>query len=273
MTNVEWEEFCFSVRNQMTEYVAPCVTPISRSKDMEQGFAWGTGSYIYLPSGETVLLTNEHVARKVLEEHLSHLPVYGAHYEFLPEFKVKPHPEDLAVCSIPSGLLGDKRRPLSTDALDACFEPVYAELLYWLGFPGTTASRHDVISEHKTRYSWFGELQTVGIPMLTQQLQNFPEGLPQSFDSRYHTFVDYPTMAKRNPNEQEVELPNPFGLSGSLLWDTKAVSCMQRGQAWDPSKARICGVIWGISEKSKVVLATKVQFLHVFIADFDTGMT
>ena len=271
MTKAEWDELCFSVRDQMSEYVAPSVTPISRSDDMGRGFAWGTGSYMCLPSSETVLLTNEHVARKVLEEHLSHLPACGAYYELLPEFRVKPHPEDLAVCSIPSGRLGVKRRPLSTDTLDACFEPIDNEVLYWLGFPGTTASRHDAISENKTRYSWFGELQIVGMPMLTQQLQNWPEGLPQNFDSIYHTLVHYPAMAKRNPNEQEVELPNPVGLSGSLLWDTKAVACMRHGQTWNPSKARVCGVIWAAWDRPKVVVATKVQFLQAFITEVDSG--
>ncbi len=271
MTQAEWDQLCFMVRDQMTAFVAPSVTPISRSDDKEKGFALGTGTYLCLPSGVTVLLTNEHVGRKAKTAHLSHLPVSGSHYELLPVFKVRSPPEDLAVCSILSARLEVKRRALSMNSLDTCFDPADKELFYWLGFPGTKVSRHDAIFEHDILCSWFGELQTAGMPMLSQQYPEWPEGLPQDYDPTYHALVHYPTMARRGPNEKEVELPNPAGLSGSLLWDTKAVACLQHGQTWEPSKARVCGVIWAIWNKPEVVVATKVQFLLTFINDIDPG--
>jgi hypothetical protein len=66
-----------------------------------------------------------------------------------------------------------------------------------------------------------------------------------------------------------VDLPSPKGISGSLLWDTKFVSCYQRGIPWNPEFARVCGVIWATWQNPEVVIATKVQFLHQFIAEVD----
>src|SRR5688500_14963858 len=94
MQPAEWALLCDSVRTQMGGRVRPSVTPISPSEDLKHGFAWGTGTYISLPSGATAVLTNEHVARRAETEHLSHLPVPGANYELLPEFRVWPAPED-----------------------------------------------------------------------------------------------------------------------------------------------------------------------------------
>jgi hypothetical protein len=70
-----------------------------------------------------------------------------------------------------------------------------------------------------------------------------------------------------------VDLPNPKGMSGSLLWDTKFVSCLQRGISWNAEFARVCGVIWATWPNPEVVIATKIQFLHQFIAEVDTRPT
>jgi hypothetical protein len=270
MTQAQWVELSFTVRDQMTHRVRPSVTPISRSDDLKRGWAWGTGTYLSLPSGNTVVLTNEHVARQIQTEHLSHLPALGGHYELLTEFKVRPAPEDFAVCSVPADRLGGDRVVLTMDCLDTSFRPEQGELLYWYGVPGTKASRHEPVSEQNTRYSWFEELQTVGLPMLSQQVPDWPDTLPEAYVPEYHAVVHYPAQAKQTPDGVEVDLPNPRGLSGSLLWDTKAVACGRRGEPWEPPKARVCGVIWATWDKPEVVVATKVEFLRAFIADVDT---
>lgn len=268
----EWVTFCALVRDQMSERVSPSVTPLSRSDDFHNGFAWATGTYVALPSGTTVLLTNEHVARRVQSEHLAHLPSQGANYELLKEFRVSSAPEDLAVSYVSIERLGSDRIVLSYNSLDASFAPLPNELLYWHGFPGTTALRHEPVTEGKTRYSWFGELQTVGLSMLSQQVPNWPDNLPAAYNPDYHVLVHYPAEAVRPADKQLSELPNPHGLSGSLLWDTKAVSCLHEGHKWDASKARVCGVIWATWDNPEVVVATKVEFLHRFLAAADTGI-
>ncbi len=273
MTQAKWVEFCTAVCDRMTTFVAPSVTPISRSKDMKHGLAWGTGSYLRLPSGTSAILTNDHVARQVESEHLSHLPVPNSHFEVLPEFRAMPEPEDLAVCPIPMARLGNDRRLLSMACFDSVFSPVNKELLFLLGFPGTKAFRHDAITQQNTRYSWFGQLQNVGMPMVTQQVPAWPKTLSGRFDAKYHAIVHYPSFSRRICKERKVGLPNPAGLSGTLLWDTKAVANNARGQPWNPSKARVCGILWATWDNPEILVATRVEFLHAFIAEVDSWVT
>lgn len=265
----EWVRLCDSVRAQMGARVRRIVTPISRSVDLEHGFAWGTGSYISLPSGAVALLTNEHVARLVTDEHLSHLPDPGKNYELISEFRAWSAPEDLAVGVVPANRLAPERSVLSVDDLDRSYNPEPYELLYCYGFPGSTARRNDSMTENNMRYSWFGELEVAGLSMVSQQIPEWPSNLPADFIPDYHVLVHYPAQSLQSPAGPPVDVPNPKGMSGSLLWDTKAVKCLRRGVAWHPSVARVCGIIWATWHKPEIVIATKVEYLHKFIADVD----
>ncbi|MCA1788787.1 MAG: hypothetical protein LC667_02705 [Thioalkalivibrio sp.] len=178
-------------------------------------------------------------------------------------------PEDLAVCVVPADRLAPDRVALTVDALDASFAPEQNELLYWYGFPGSTAHRNDPVTEQNTRYSWFDELPMTGVSMVSQQIPEWPIGLPDEYLPDHHVVVHYPAQAQESPDGPPVDLPNPLGMSGSLLWDTKVVHCLRRGVEWDPSLARVCGVIWATWDKPELIVATKVEFLHQFIADVD----
>lgn len=153
------------------------------------------------------------------------------------------------------------------ERLDEKFAPVESELLFWLGFPGSTAKRHELVTEWNTRYSWFGHLETVGIPMLTQQVQLLMLGLPY-FDAEKHVLLHYPSSAIRNTGQPREELPNPEGMSGSLLWDTRFVACTFAGQEWTVEKARVCGVIWAAHSKPEVIVATKIEYVRPSLLRF-----
>jgi hypothetical protein len=123
------------------------------------------------------------------------------------------------------------------------------------------------MTEQNTRYSWFSELGMIGLSMLSQQIPEWPSSVPDEYIEDYHVVVHYPAQAQTSPGGPQVDLPNPRGMSGSLLWDTKAVQCLSRGEAWDSSFARVCGVIWATWDNPELVVATKVEFLHRFVAD------
>lgn len=270
MRPTKWDDCCNTVRIEMERCTKNSVTPISRSEDLNHGFAEGTGTYVTFPSGHTVVLTNEHVARRIRHDmHLSHLPIPGENYELLPEFRVWEAPMDFAACFITHDRLASNRIVISSDVLDQSCNPEPQELLYWYGFPGSTALRHDPISEQNTRYSWFNELHVGGLSMVSQQVPEWPDELPDECLHDHHIAVHYPSQAQEVPGGPMVDLPNPKGLSGSLLWDTKFVSCLQRGISWKPEFARVCGVIWATWPNPEVVIATKVQFLHRFITEVD----
>jgi hypothetical protein len=48
-------------------------------------------------------------------------------------------------------------------------------------------------------------------------------------------------------------------MSGSFLWDTKAVKCLRDGRPWTSSEAKVCGLIWGSTLEPLTILATRVE--------------
>ena len=56
---------------------------------------------------------------------------------------------------------------------------------------------------------------------------------------------------------------DPHGFSGSLVWDTKFISCRQKGKEWRPELAKITGIVWGWPSASACILATKVEHLKI----------
>lgn len=63
------------------------------------------------------------------------------------------------------------------------------------------------------------------------------------------------------------ELPNPQGMSGSLLWDTKFVASMSTGRKWNPELAMVCGLIWGAYRSPEAIVATKIEHLRSALLD------
>jgi hypothetical protein len=85
---------------------------------------------------------------------------------------------------------------------------------------------------------------------------------------RFHVALHYPARAIQNPEQTEADLPNPKGMSGSLLWDTRFVADTQRGQEWSPDHARVCGLIWAAHAKPEVVVATRIEHVRPNLLSF-----
>jgi hypothetical protein len=124
---------------------------------------------------------------------------------------------------------------ISVAHFDREFSPAESELLFWLGFPGSTAFRGEPLTKQNIHYSWFGELQYPGIPVLTQL---FPAPIPalEGYDATKHVVLHYPAKATRFPGE-ELDTLNPKGMSGSFLWDTKFVARTAAGKKWSVEDA------------------------------------
>jgi hypothetical protein len=100
--------------------------------------------------------------------------------------------------------------------------------------------------------------------------QEFPATTPypRDFDSDKHVLVHFPSKAIQTPEEPLRALPNPKGMSGSLLWDTKFVASLSSGNAWSPNKAEVCGLLWGAHEKPEVTVATKIEHVRATLLHF-----
>jgi len=267
MSPATWEGICEVVKNEMATRVWPVVTPISLSADLNRGWAHGTGSYLSL-RGEPYLLTNEHVVAEAVGFHLAHLPGPTNDYCLCnTTILTDAWPIDVALTRLPKAPGGLGREVLPASIFDRSFAPVEGELLFWLGFPGSKASRHEPITEANIHYSWFGKpLEVSGVPMLTQLFPATPVLL--GFDPEKHVVLHYPSFAQSSAGGPLIDVPNPKGMSGSLLWDTKFVARTTAGNEWTSSDAKVCGLVWAAHSKPEVVVATKIEFILPALVQF-----
>lgn len=264
------ENLKFEVVNEMANHVWPFVTPLSKSLSSDRGMALGTGNYIEF-EGNAFLMTNCHVVEAAIGANLGHLPNHHDEYVAVNTAITAPWPIDLAVAPISKSLLGDSQSAIPLERFDQYFRPVQGEWLFFLGFPGTTATRHQPQLPSNTRVSWFGSLPTIGIPIVTQQVEQLPPGLPH-YDATTHVAVHFPASAPKSPGSQPKDLPNPHGMSGSLLWDTKYVAARQAGGDWTPNMARVCGLVWAAHPTPEVVVATIVDHFLPELREMLNGM-
>ena len=228
MSRDEWEQRKFAVKDRMAKHVWPFVTPLALSVSHTRGVALGTGNYVLLRDS-AYLLTNEHVIRQTAGAQVTHMPGPTDRYVACrAAFLSVGWPLDVALMRLGDEWTQATKSAIPAYLLDESFSPVQHELLFWLGFPGSTASRHDPVTQGNRRYSWFGELESHGVPMLTQLYPNPPTGL-KDYDPGKHVVVHFPARAVRVSGGAEEELPNPQGMSGSLLWDTKFVASISNG--------------------------------------------
>ncbi len=250
----------------MTRHVSKFVTPISRSLEFGKGSAWGTGSYCEL-FGTPFLLTNEHVATVGPGWTLGHLPGPTDEYIQLDSpFHASGAPIDVAIIRVAG--LGDNRATVASRHMSRRYGPVSGELLFWLGYPGSRCTRNESITELRIRSNWFkGPLETPCVPFISQAVPAAPTKPLAGFHVDLHVLVHYPAKAARIAGDESVDLPNPHGMSGSLLWDTRFVASTLRGDTWSPACARVCGLIWAAHDKPEVVVATRIEHVrHEFVA-------
>jgi hypothetical protein len=214
----------------------------------------GTGSY-FRYRGATYLLTAKHVADRAAEGLLQQLPVRDGRYAMLDgPFMGVDFQIDLAVarvsapCSLPPA------------ALDERFCPVNDELLFLLGYPGSTARRTEVISPANQRRPFADTFAVEAMPYTCREsaLSEFPA----DFDRRFHVAIEYPANAQRELGGSYHEPPRPDGLSGSLLWDTKRVRAALLGEHWDPSLATVCGIVHHDYDRSMFLSATRIEYVR-----------
>lgn len=256
--NEAWNSICCAVRDEVAEYAYRAATPLSLSEDLEHASALGTGNYVKFGS-TSYLLTNEHVASKVPEAHLAHLPGPSDDYVACNNpIQAVGWPIDVALMRLDIEPHGNGRETVPVSRLDRVYSPVQNELMFWLGFPGSKASRHEAITERNIRHTWFGQLETPACPILVQEAP-IPTTDVRGFDAEKHVALHYPSAAIRRAGAVPEDTPNPGGMSGSFLWDTKFLACAATQKTWSVEEARVCGVVWGAHEKPEIVVATKIE--------------
>lgn len=264
MTVAEWSEHCAKVKDAMRDWVKRFVTPISMSAEHGHGVSWGTGTYLEI-SGKHHVLTNNHVVADVpAGGRLAHLPGPTDDYvAIINPWCRAPYPTDAACAATPNVGSAGTKEAVPYKLVEPQFAAEQDEMLFWIGFPGFTAERHEAPTEARQRMTRFGgSLEIPGLPMLSQVIRDWNGESEDRFDPAVHVAIHYPNEAQRSANGPTTTLPNAKGMSGSLLWDTKYVASLRKSASWTPEDARVCGLVWGVLDDPEVVIATKIEHVR-----------
>lgn len=251
MTKKMWEEISDETLERMAEHVEPFLSPIWKFKNKDSEQLHGTGSYIE-NANDRYIITNEHVAKYNLTNRLTH-SFHGSENVFVltNEFLCEAVPVDVAISKIDNSLWKKhvcQAKGIPMNRFNEKHASINGELLFFAGFSDERSQT--VLDTNVSR----------GTPFLTQECP-----LPKSIEEaipKYHISIPYPPELART-KDTSVPLPNPHGFSGSLLWNTKRVECLEKNLEWDPSMAKVTAIIWGWPSSSACILATKVERLKL----------
>jgi len=264
----DWQQHVVGVRDQMAEIVRRVVTPLSVADGFGDGVARGTGNY-FAVNGRPYLLTAEHVVLAARDSIIAHLPDANKEYVALTNhIQREAWPVDVAWTRLsdwPENPID--REALDLNVLDESANAVADELFFWIGYPGTTLSRHDSLTDTRRRRVWFDSLETPGVPVVTQRPRHL-SFVDDDFDPAIHLAVHYPGTAIEVAGGKEEELPHASGMSGSLLWNTKYVESIGKGVEWSPFLARVCGILRGVVTNPNLVIATRIEAVRPVLLEF-----
>lgn len=251
----EFEHAVTATIEAMRAYAAPFTTPITTHdfKNLEP-MMWGSGSY-YGSGSRQFLITNDHVAIERPKRDLAFLLKSGSEYvRMVRKFYRSGRPQDVAVTEVTDewNATPNDRNLIDLNQFDQRHDPVPGEILFVAGY-----------THERSRLSGLaGGLLTLGTAYGTQACS---PAAHEDFDPKYHFAIHYSSeYVKLSTTLAGSKLPDPHGMSGSLIWNTKRVECMSRDAAWSPDHARVTGIAWGWPSNSVCLFATRVEHFREF---------
>jgi hypothetical protein len=254
-----WQERLLEITRQMRLIMMPFVTPLVRAEPDGAAHV-GSGGYLE-KTGRRLLLTNHHVVDEG-QGRLMHKFLDSEYYFATATFVREPAPMDLAVVWVDHSwqMTSHSAMMFPEHRVARKHNPVRGELLFMMGFARTRAY-----------YSPSLEVMlTNGTPYLTQE---FDPGLEEreirhcKFDPNYHFAVPWEPDKIEAVDRDRNSIPiDPHGFSGSFVWNTRFMEYSEAGKEWEPGVAQLTGIVWGWPTNSRVLFATRIEFVTTFLA-------
>lgn len=251
----ELQSMAQEVREVMERLVKPMTSPLLTEGEMDQ-VPIGTGSFVSI-RGSKYVLTAEHVVRDlshrmgVLRGAL-YLPSENDFFTRSAPFTSAPFPVNLAFARIPTA-----NSVMSLEQVDEMWSPVEGELLFALGYPGSAAGRTDAIIPSNERRVLFDSYPLTSVALIAQQNVSRVASRSRHNPDLHFTFQYGAFSLDGQPT------PNPRGLSGTLVWDTKRIWAHRAGQPWQPEMARVCGMLHTEYVEDDFLSAVRIEHMRV----------
>jgi hypothetical protein len=253
-TRAWWHKLRQETTVAMQNHCLRYITPISFATANEEGRLQGTGAYIQYES-ERFLLSNEHVIKPWKRLQLGR-QLLGCTDVFSigRALALEGHPIDAAICLISDAAWNAAphiAEPVPWSRFATKHEPVPGEMLFLCGYP---EARSGFI---------FGTLVSYATQLVTQE----PPGVViPGLHQNYLILAYTPSKALSVDPNNPLPLSLPPGLSGSLVWNTRRVECLQRNQEWSPELAQVTALLCSWIEKPvPYVVATRIEVIRDFL--------
>ena len=252
-TRERWHQMVRDATLAMLDHCMRYVCPISHVITNDEGELEGTGGYIEW-SGRRLLITNEHVIKDFEHRKFAHqFHLCEDVFELAAPIALEKHPVDVAICPIAEDLWLSRRHaaeavPQERFATRHC--PVPGDLMFVTGFP-----------ERRSRFL-FGNLFSRATRLVTQE----PPVAPVHDLHPNYFMVDYsPEKAQSVDPANAVPLSTPEGMSGSLVWNTRFVECLNAGKPWSPDLAQVTGMFCRWDSSTSSVVAVRIEVIRDFL--------
>ena len=248
------EDVLANVGAEMARHTFPFLTPISAAITYSQGQSIGSGTFLKLNDAYYVI-TNEHVAETRNEYRLAFFGGNNQHaIAIIHPFRCITQPTDAAIARIDDEIFPVEHKSAVTNSrIEHAFAPSEGEIVFLHGYPGIT--------------SYFSPMMKTLINKTCPYATDVAD-LPPKYDPDLHFAINYPAPGKEAVKDFDgnpVDLPDPHGLSGTLLWDTKYIG--KNGENWSPTDAMVTGIIHQWDTEHQLLIGTKIEILRVFLVD------
>lgn len=214
---------------------------IQVTTDLQSGDLAGTGNVLRTERG-VFLLTAGHVPAQKKEGPLAYSIGHGDHPVVIDNpWYYFGEPSDIAVVRIdpPPNTL---RRWVTPEMLASASSADASRGLYHLhGFPGA-----------QSRFTALGN----GIHSTTLPYTTYNGSLPAGYNPRFHMAVEYSNDDQLRGDDQMVSLPNPGGLSGSIIWRSNYTA---NRATWTPDMMSIAGIAIEWDHLNARIIGTRVE--------------
>jgi hypothetical protein len=253
-TQAQWHKLSLETTVAMQNHCLRYITPISFATTNEEGRLQGTGAYIEF-GGQRLLISNEHVIKpwkrlRLGRQFLGCTDVFGIGKPLA----LEGHPIDAAICPISEAAWNARphaAEPVPWSRFATKHAPVSGEMLFLCGYPGA-----------RSKFV-FGSLVSYATQLVTQEP---PDVVVPGLHQNYFILGYSPGKAWSVDPSNPLPLSLPPGLSGSLVWNTRRVECLQRGDEWSPEKAQVTGLLCSWIEKpTPYVVATRIEVIRKFL--------
>lgn len=256
MSPEEWTRIVGSVTDRMLDHVRPFGTPLGTATAAMVRLV-GSGTYVRHES-RTLLLTCEHVARN----QPIHFRFWGSDniFEHKGTWVADRHPVDAAFAEIGATTWNEcasQADAIPFERFATGHNPARRELLFFRGFAGENA-----------RYA-FGVHQTNASGYCTQEKKD--TGDEQIFELFWEPQQTHFTPETSGDVKAETKFDNPEGFSGSLVWNTRYLEVTNAGDAWKPQDAVVTGLLRRWNQKTKTLLAWRVECLRGWLEKKGAG--